>query len=339
MISIAMATYNGEKYLQQQLDSIAAQSMLPDELVVCDDCSTDRTIEILENFKKKVGFEVKILQNDINSGYVKNFARVISETKGDYVFMCDQDDIWFPNKIEVVLKTFEENPKAQLVAHNAMCTDADLKPLGKTLFEFDVSRGLRYGSAIHGFVTCVKRSYLKYMLPIPYCYSFDRWLSLPASELKVRYELDKVLGYYRRHENAITFETIGKSQSFINIAKRRIRSNIRSIKRARSMEEIDYRYTRETSIVEFARRVKANKELPNWIDEELLNKLESAAKIKVEAFKIRYNAISVTGLERLQRILKAYKKGVYKNFHGIQTALDDLFRFTGGFKGLKEQEL
>lgn len=332
-----MATFNGEKYLQQQLDSIVAQSILPDELVVCDDCSTDKTIEILENFKEKVNFEVRILQNDTNSGYVKNFARVIAETKGDFVFMCDQDDYWFPEKIERVLKTFEENPKAQLVAHNAMCTDADLKPLGKTLFEFDVSRGLRYGSAIHGFVTCVKRSYLKYMLPIPYCYSFDRWLSLPAHELKVRYELDTVLGYYRRHENAITFETIGKSQNFINIAKRKIRSNIRSLKRARSMEEIDYRYTRETSIVEFAKRIKSNKELPDWIDKELLDKLETSAKIKVEAFKVRYNAIAVKGLKRLQRILRAYKKGVYKNFHGVQTALDDLFRFTGDFKGIESK--
>lgn len=328
MISIAMATYNGEKYLQQQLDSIAAQTVLPDELVVCDDCSTDKTIEILENFKNKVNFDVRILQNQTNSGYVKNFARVIPEAKGDFVFMCDQDDFWFPNKIETVLKTFDENPDAQLVAHNAMCTNSDLEPLGKTLFEFDVSRGLRYGSAIHGFVTCVKRSYLKYMLPIPYCYSFDRWLSLPASELKVRYELDTMLGYYRRHENAITFDTIGKSQNFINIAKRKIRSNIRSIKRARSMEEIDYRYTRETSIVEFARRVKADSHFPKWIDKELLNKLESSAKIKVEAFKVRYNAISVCGLKRLQRILRAYKKGIYKNFHGFQTAFDDLFRFT-----------
>lgn len=339
MISVAMATYNGEKYLQQQLDSIAAQSILPDELIVCDDCSTDKTIEILKNFKQKVCFDVKILQNDVNSGYVKNFARVISEANGDIVFMCDQDDFWFPNKVETVLKTFEEHPNVQLVAHNAICTDSDLKPLGKTLFEFDVSRGLRYGSAIHGFVTCVKRSYLNYMLPIPYCYSFDRWLSLPASELKVRYELDRVLGYYRRHENAITFETIGKSQNFINIAKRKIRSNIRSIKRARSMEEIDYRYTRETSIIEFARRVRANKILPAWIDEELLNKLESSAKIKVGAFKVRYNAISVKGLKRFQRILRAYKNGVYKNFHGFQTAFDDLFRFTGNFKGLREQEI
>ena len=259
MISIAMATYNGEKYLQQQLDSIAAQTILPDELVVCDDCSTDKTIEILENFKNKVGFKVRILQNQVNSGYVKNFARVIPETKGDFVFMCDQDDFWFPNKIKRVLKTFEENPKAQLVAHNAICTDSNLKPLGKTLFEFDVSRGLRYGSAIHGFVTCVRRSYLNYMLPIPYCYTFDRWMSLPASELKIRFELDEVLGYYRRHESAITFDTIGEDQSFINIARRKIRNNIRCFKRVRTMEEIDYRYTRETSIVEFSRRIKANK--------------------------------------------------------------------------------
>lgn len=336
MISVAMATYNGEKYLEQQLDSIAAQTVLPDELVVCDDCSTDRTIEILNRFKEKVPFNVIILQNETNSGYIKNYARVIPVAKGDFVFMCDQDDVWFPNKIETVLKTFEEHPNAQLVAHDAMCTDADLNPVGTTLFQYDVLRGLRYGSAIHGFVTCVRRSYLNYTLPIPYCYSFDRWLSLPASELKIRYELDVVLGYYRRHEKAITYETIGKAQNIWNYLLIKIRSNYRSIWRARSMEEIDYRYTRDKSLLDIADKMKQTG-IPDWVDKELLERLENNAKIKIEAFKIRYNAIAVKGFKRLKRVAKAFKAGVYKNFHGIQTALDDLFRFSGNIVDLPDE--
>ena len=144
MISIVMATYNGEKYLKQQLDSIAAQTILPDELIIGDDCSTDKTLEILDEFKNKVSFDVKILKNEVNKGYIKNFARVILEAKGDFVFLCDQDDFWFPNKIERVIDTFAKNPKAQLIAHNAMCTDSELKPIEKTLFDFDVIRGLIY---------------------------------------------------------------------------------------------------------------------------------------------------------------------------------------------------
>lgn len=339
MISIAMATYNGEKYLQEQLDSFAVQTIQPDELVVCDDCSNDKTIEILEAFKAKVNFEVRILQNENNCGYAKNFARVICEAKGDYVFLSDQDDVWYPNKIETVLKTFTDNPKVQLVAHNARCVNAELKPIGMTLFDCDTSHGLRYGSAIHGFVTCLKRSYLNYMLPVPYCYTHDRWLSLPASELKIRYELDVVLCDYRRHENAVTFDYIGAKQGVYHFLKDRWNSLTGSIKRARSMEEIDYRYTRDSSLVDFAKKIRASQEFPNWIDGNILDELERKAQIKLEAFKVRYDAISVKGFKRLKRVARAYKSGVYKNFHGIQTAIDDLFRFTGGIKGTPDTRL
>mgnify|MGYP003290178900 CR=1 FL=1 len=337
MISIAMATYNGEKYLQEQLDSFVAQTVLPDELVVCDDCSKDRTIEILEAFKAKVNFEVRIIRNEINSGYAKNFARVIGEAKGDYVFLSDQDDVWYPNKIETVLNAFKEKPDAQLVAHNARCVDAELRPMGMTLFDCDRIHGLRYGSAIHGFVTCLKRSYLNYMLPIPYCYTHDRWLSLPASELKIRYELDTVLCDYRRHENAVTFDYIGAKENLFQVIKDKWKGLTESVKRARSLEEIDYRYTRESSIAEFSKKVRGSKEFPVWINKDTLDELEKKANIKLEAFRIRYDAISVKGFKRLKRVVKAFYAGVYKNFHGIQTALDDLFRFTGDAVGTPEE--
>lgn len=339
MISIAMATYNGEKYLQEQLDSFAAQSVQPDELVVSDDCSTDKTLEILESFKQKVDFEVRILKNQSNEGYARNFAKVICETKGDYVFISDQDDIWYPNKIETVLETFRKNPNTQLIAHNARCVDAELKPMGMTLFDCDRSHGLRYGSAIHGFVTCLTKEYLNYMLPIPYCYTHDRWLSLPASELKIRYELDTVLCDYRRHENAVTFEYIGAAQGIRHFIKDKWSSLSKSLKRARSMEEIDYRYTRESSIVEFSKKIKASKSFPTWINKELLEELEHKSKTKLEAFKIRYDAIAENGFSRFEKVLKAYKLGAYKNFHGIQTALDDLFRFTGGITGTPDSRI
>ena len=326
MISIVMATYNGEKYLQQQLDSIAAQTVLPNELIVGDDCSTDNTIKILENFKNKVGFTVKIYRNKANVGYIKNFARVILEANGDYVFLCDQDDYWFSNKIETVINFFKDNPGMQLIAHNAMCTDSNLVSLGKTLFEYDISRGLEYGSAMHGFVTCVRKDFLKYATPIPYSYSFDGWLYYLSSEMKVRYVLDEVLGYYRRHDKAVTFDTIGKNQSFIEATKKRILKNIKNIKFIHSMESINAHFAPKAATLEFVRKIKVNKELPDWVDVELLNKLECSSQKEVELFKARYKAMSVNGLARLRRILSAYKKGVYNNFHGFRTAFDDLFR-------------
>jgi len=97
--SICLTTYNGSKYLQQQLDSFLAQSILPDELVVCDDGSTDATCEIIERFKQIAPFEVRLYKNENNLGYAQNFSKALGLCKGDFVFLSDQDDVWLPKKL------------------------------------------------------------------------------------------------------------------------------------------------------------------------------------------------------------------------------------------------
>ena len=92
------------------------------------------------------------------------------------------------------------------------------------------------------------------------------------------------------------------------------------------MESINAHFAPKAATLEFVRKIKVNKELPDWVDVELLNKLECSSQKEVELFKARYKAMSVNGLARLRRILSAYKKGVYNNFHGFRTAFDDLFR-------------
>jgi glycosyltransferase involved in cell wall biosynthesis len=93
MISLAMPTYNGERFLREQLDSIYNQTIVPDEVIVVDDCSTDGTISILEEYKKKYG--LKYWVNEKNLGYNKNFEKAISLCTGDYIALSDQDDVWF----------------------------------------------------------------------------------------------------------------------------------------------------------------------------------------------------------------------------------------------------
>ncbi len=321
-ISIAMATFNGEKYLQQQLDSIAAQTHLPDELIVCDDCSKDKTVEILENFKNKVNFEVKILQNQINSGYIKNFARVISETKGDYIFLCDQDDFWFPNKIENVLKTFNEKPNVQLVAHNSIITDSNLKSKDITLFNSDRDNS----SIVNGCVTCLRRAFLDSVLPIPECYEFDSWFTTVASRLNLRYNLDTALSYYRRHDMAVTIDTIGKNTGIFNKIRLKIKKNINSLFNSRTKKYMDYRYNKISSLYDYCQKI--NNHNPSFfVDSTLLEKsIKELSDIK-KSYKARYEAISKKGFERLNRILRCYKKGVYNYFHGYKTAIDDLLRY------------
>jgi glycosyltransferase involved in cell wall biosynthesis len=107
--SIVMATYNGEKYLSEQLDSFCKQSVLPDELVVSDDNSKDATKEIILNFAKTAPFKVLFVENNHNSGVVKNFENALKHAKGDIIFFSDQDDYWLSNKIEKYMSVFEEN--------------------------------------------------------------------------------------------------------------------------------------------------------------------------------------------------------------------------------------
>jgi hypothetical protein len=127
-ISIAMATYNGEKFLRAQLDSLSRQSRLPNELVVTDDCSTDQTLKILADFQSAAPFEVRISVNERRLGYAENFLRAASQCKGGLIAFCDQDDVWMEAKLERCLEEFASQD-AYLVAHAMLEVDSDLKTI------------------------------------------------------------------------------------------------------------------------------------------------------------------------------------------------------------------
>jgi len=109
-VSIAMCTYNGARHIQEQLDSIAAQTRLPDELVVCDDIASDSTVEIVKSFISKVSFPVRLYINEENLGIWKNKEKAISLCTGDVIFLSDWDDVWKPNKIDKILAAFAKRP-------------------------------------------------------------------------------------------------------------------------------------------------------------------------------------------------------------------------------------
>lgn len=140
-ISVALCTYNGEKYLGEQLDSIAGQSRLPDELVVCDDRSEDGTLGILEGFRSRVPFSVHIHRNETNLGSTKNFERAIGLCSGEIVALSDQDDVWKPHKLERLVAALEENPGAGYAFSDAELVDENLRPLGRLLWDSVRFRG------------------------------------------------------------------------------------------------------------------------------------------------------------------------------------------------------
>lgn len=127
--SIALITYNGEKYLARQLETLATQTRLPDELVVCDDCSTDKTMEILEAFTKTAPFPVRIYRNEENIGWCLNFHKAYFLCEKEIIFFCDQDDIWLPHKIKTGMEVFEKEPEVGMVLMTDLRVDCHEKSL------------------------------------------------------------------------------------------------------------------------------------------------------------------------------------------------------------------
>lgn len=111
MISVAMATYNGERFIEEQIKSILKQTVKIDELIICDDCSNDETINIVKNIIKdnNSDISIKLIENNKNLGYIENFKKAISLTTGEYIFLSDQDDVWENEKVEKSIKFIKKN--------------------------------------------------------------------------------------------------------------------------------------------------------------------------------------------------------------------------------------
>ncbi len=128
MISVAMTTYNGEKFVIQQLESIKNQSMNVDEVIICDDQSTDNTCDIISHYIFENGLQNwKLVVNDKRLGYAQNFLKAIKLTKGSLIFLSDQDDIWLENKVESMSKEFESNPTMEYLHTNIALIDQNGK--------------------------------------------------------------------------------------------------------------------------------------------------------------------------------------------------------------------
>lgn len=195
-----MAVYNGAEYLQEQLDSICAQTCLPDEVVICDDRSSDATLMILSRFAATAPFTVNVVTNDERLGYARNFERAITLCQGDIIFLCDQDDVWFDTKVEMVIEAFQKHAAAWVIVNDAELTDADLKPTGLTVAGQLVSAGLSTERLLLG--CCIAfRSALKPLIPpVPFqIHGHDGWINTLGSALQCRHFEPAILQLYRRH--------------------------------------------------------------------------------------------------------------------------------------------
>lgn len=232
MISIAIATYNGAKYLREQLDSIYAQSMLPDEIIVCDDCSTDDTITILDEYKKNYG--LKFCVNNENLGFVKNFEKAISLCSGEYIALSDQDDFWFPFKIETLFNEMiaveKEQPDSHiLIHHDVFVADENLQNKHSRLINKKGNNSglnnLLFGNPkVQGASIMMNRALKEICFPLPEGVPLhDLYLSLVTECVGIRKFISEPMALYRQHlNNQIGVNSISGFKRVRNYLKREI---------------------------------------------------------------------------------------------------------------------
>lgn len=211
MLSIAMTTYNGEKYLLEQIDSILSQTIQEFELVICDDCSSDSTVAILKEYAMKDS-RIKFFENEFNLGYLKNFEKAIRLCSGEYIALSDQDDVWMSDHLEILYKAIIGR-KCSLVGGNSLLVDSNNNDIGGKLInngKFPKSKSeyeflLLHRNIFQGAALMFDREVLKRALPFPEKIKFhDWWLALVASEEKGVLYLDTPILRYRQHAKNVT---------------------------------------------------------------------------------------------------------------------------------------
>ena len=223
-ISIALCTYNGEKYIQEQLESIFQQSIKPIEIIICDDNSTDNTVSIIKKIQENSPIPISLHINSFNEGVKKNFVKAISLCQGDYIALSDQDDYWLPKKLEKLVNALTNNPSKEVVFSNLRLVDENLNELNSTMWDYVVfderlkkiwNNGGAYkiltviGSKVTGCSMLFSTKYIKNILPSLINNEYnpnlihDRLISLiAAKEDKITF-VDECLVLYRQHSQQV----------------------------------------------------------------------------------------------------------------------------------------
>ena len=207
-IDILMATYNGEKYLTEQLDSIINQTYHNWNLLIRDDNSTDKTLEIIQNYHKK-DKRIKILKDDKgNLGIVRNFEELLKSSESEFIMFSDQDDIWVENKLDIYLKMIEKiKNKGFMIHSDAILFDKNKSNILKGTFisKKAINKGLEnvfFNYFVQGATILISKEIKNFILPFPKeVYLHDRYIHLISELFFERVFINQALIYYRQHDN------------------------------------------------------------------------------------------------------------------------------------------
>lgn len=208
MISIALCTYNGEAYVGEQLKSLTMQTFQPDEIIICDDCSKDSTVAIINNIMTDWKGSWQLFVNPQNLGYRKNFQKAISLCKGDIIFLSDQDDVWDKNKLKIMTPFLQNDPQVMLAIHDVELVNRKLECIRPSFWgelsynpkcfnDGDYTCQLRE-SIIQGAASVFRRELFTKSCPFPAEANHDEWLGMNAVFLGKVVAINKKLMKYRQ---------------------------------------------------------------------------------------------------------------------------------------------
>jgi glycosyltransferase involved in cell wall biosynthesis len=335
VISIAMATYNGERFLEEQLRTLGEQVKLPDEVVVCDDGSTDRTPEILAQFAKRAPFPVRLVINDQRLGWRENFLKAASLCTSDYIAFCDQDDVWLPDKLSVVSR-YLDSDRCILLQHGYRLIDDDGNFISDDIKYAQAGREVLWRINF-GFSQVFHRSLLEFShlweLSVDIFadarMGHDNWIAFLGS-LFDTLVIDDVLVYYRQHNtNVVGF---AHPVSAVNINR-----NLSTILSRFYSRGDEFQKKRQGMIYNMQRRAMAATARERIIEliipqvsEEQARSLGGHLQYYREVGRYQSQRLiaylSESRTERLQAAFRNYRQGLYQaqGRQGAREAIADL---------------
>ncbi len=220
LISVGLCTYNGEKFLREQLESLVSQSYHPMEIRIRDDQSTDQTMEIIREYQHRHSF-IHVIQNEERLGLQKNFEAVFGDCKGDLIAPCDQDDVWAPQKLENLQKSMGSHV---MVYHDSELIDDKGKSMDYRISDkfrmrdFDRQEPFLFFNCVSGHGMLFQRKILELAIPIPMVGCYDHWLALIALEFGTIGYCPHTLVKYRQHADNQT-DILGRKKRLTGIAR------------------------------------------------------------------------------------------------------------------------
>jgi glycosyltransferase involved in cell wall biosynthesis len=293
------------------------QTEAPSELVICDDCSSDSSVEIIQEFQKKAPFDVYIYENNENLGFTKNFEKVLSLCSGSIIFLSDQDDVWSPNKISSVSRVFKESPEAMAVIHSGYLSNQELESFGVDKLS-QIIRG--YGSDkafVTGALSAFRKELIEFALPFPpNLVSHDGYLHYLANLMGKRIVKKDILQTIRRHDNN-TSEWVVNSLNKINRF---------DAFNAQFRSPIAENYNDRLEINQAAQRVFSQKEMRSNLSIKSYNKAVNFLKKEQTSIGKRNSLVRENFFSRKIFAVSMMIMGNYKFFNGYKSFIRDLLR-------------